>query len=212
MTEGKTSNDWKLYSVLKASKKYMTEHEYRTLKGQLRAGDSKGAMMGLHKILNRDEQNKKAGNGGKNMSKHPNLGRIAQILVTLGALNAYCEDCAADMPSATARRKMKCIATYTSNIMKELFESLPMHMRKTAEYRTKSFRIDIVPKTQVLREFETIPLKKEEIAELLRADPMECVACERTGDEMRNCPFRQLSEKHGLEIICEQSFIEEESE
>ena len=146
------------------------------------------------------------------MSKHPNLGRIAQTIVTLGALEAWCEDNVGNMPSAESRRKVKCMGTYASHIMTELFESLPLHMRKTAEYRANSFRVDIVPKTQVLREFDTIPMRKEEIAELLRADPMECVACERTGDDMRNCPFRQLSEKHGLSIVCEQTYVEEETE
>lgn len=45
---------------LKASRSKLTKQQYRTLKGQILAGDPDGAMKGLTKLLGRKESNAKA--------------------------------------------------------------------------------------------------------------------------------------------------------
>lgn len=40
---------------LKASRSQLTKQQYKTLKGQILAGDSEGAMKGLKRILNRSK-------------------------------------------------------------------------------------------------------------------------------------------------------------
>ncbi len=42
-----------MYKILKSSKKNLTKQQYKTLKGQVIAGDKVGALKGLNKILNR---------------------------------------------------------------------------------------------------------------------------------------------------------------
>ena len=41
------------FMILKRNRKYLTSSQYKLLKGQLIAGDKKGAMKGLYKIINR---------------------------------------------------------------------------------------------------------------------------------------------------------------
>ena len=41
------------FAELKAAKWWLTKQQYKTLKGQIIAGDSDGAMRGLQKILGR---------------------------------------------------------------------------------------------------------------------------------------------------------------
>ena len=145
------------------------------------------------------------------MSKHINTGRIAQTIVALASFEVWCNDMAAEMPTAESRKKVKCMNSYAKSVLKDLFASLPPEMRNTAERRAKRYRIDIVPKTQVNKPEESeVVMTLAEVAELLRADPMECVACERVGEEMENCPFRELAMRYGLSIICEQSMMEVE--
>lgn len=39
---------------LKVYRRSLTRHQYRTLRGQIIAGDAEGAMRGLHKLLQRE--------------------------------------------------------------------------------------------------------------------------------------------------------------
>lgn len=39
------------YILLKKHKNKLMPHQYATIKGQLRAGDIKGALKGLHKLI-----------------------------------------------------------------------------------------------------------------------------------------------------------------
>ena len=41
--------------LLKMNKKHLTAQQFKTLKGQILAGDDLGAMKGMHKILNQKE-------------------------------------------------------------------------------------------------------------------------------------------------------------
>lgn len=144
------------------------------------------------------------------MGKHINTGRIAQTIVSLAAFEVWCEDMAVEMPTAESRKKLKCMNSYAKSVLKDLFASLPPEMRNTAERKAKRYRIDVVPRTQIYKpEKGEVVLTLEEVAELLRADPMECVACERSGEERENCPFRLLGAKHGLDVECEQSLVGE---
>ena len=144
------------------------------------------------------------------MGKHINTGRLAQNIVTLAALEVWAEEVAEEMPTTASVRKVKCISTYAKNVMRDMFDALPQDMRKVAERKAKRYRIEVVPRTQIYKpEKGEVVLTLEEVAELLRADPMECVACERTGEERENCPFRLLGAKHGLDVECEQSLVGE---
>lgn len=40
-----------MWKLLKDSRKYLTHQQYRTIKGQMIAGDVEGAMKGLHRLL-----------------------------------------------------------------------------------------------------------------------------------------------------------------
>ena len=51
-----TNIDFKVFMQLKAFKDRLTPQQYKTLKGQLVAGDSDGALKGLRKILLRDKE------------------------------------------------------------------------------------------------------------------------------------------------------------
>lgn len=42
-----------IWQKLKHAKKHMTAQQYRTIKGQLIAGDTDGALKGLHRLLQR---------------------------------------------------------------------------------------------------------------------------------------------------------------
>lgn len=48
-----------MWKLLKDSRKYLTKQQYRTIKGQMIAGDIEGAMKGLNRLLKnkRGEQN-----------------------------------------------------------------------------------------------------------------------------------------------------------
>lgn len=41
--------------LLKMNKKHLTAQQFKTLKGQILAGDDLGAMKGMHKLLNQKE-------------------------------------------------------------------------------------------------------------------------------------------------------------
>lgn len=147
------------------------------------------------------------------MGKHINTGRLAQNIVTLAALEVWAGDVAEEMPTAESRKKLKCMNSYAKSVLKDMFMSLPLEMRPVAERKAKRYRIDVVPKTQIYKpEKGEVVLTLEEVAELLRADPMECVACERTGEEMLSCPFRELAERHGLALTCEQNLMDAEDD
>lgn len=50
-----------MYETIKLLEKYkskMTRQQYKTLRGQCLAGDTEGAIKGLHKILRRAERSK----------------------------------------------------------------------------------------------------------------------------------------------------------
>ena len=53
--------DFRALIKIKACKPRLTAQQYKTLRGQVLAGDSEGALKGLKSILKRGEQN---GNGG----------------------------------------------------------------------------------------------------------------------------------------------------
>ena len=40
------------YKILKAHKSKLTKQQYRTIKGQIKAGDEVGALKGLYKLIN----------------------------------------------------------------------------------------------------------------------------------------------------------------
>ena len=40
-----------MWKLLKVSKPYLTKQQYRTIKGQIVAGDTEGAIKGLRKLL-----------------------------------------------------------------------------------------------------------------------------------------------------------------
>ena len=40
-----------MWKFLKNSRKYLTKQQYRTIKGQMIAGDMEGAMKGLNRLL-----------------------------------------------------------------------------------------------------------------------------------------------------------------
>lgn len=40
-----------MWKLLKESRKYLTKQQYRTIKGQMIAGDMEGAMKGLNRLL-----------------------------------------------------------------------------------------------------------------------------------------------------------------
>lgn len=40
----------KVYSILKRNKRHLTIQQYRTIKGQVRKGDLKGAVVGLQRL------------------------------------------------------------------------------------------------------------------------------------------------------------------
>lgn len=44
-----------MWNTLKLSKPYLTKQQYRTIKGQIKAGDTEGARKGLIKLLNRNK-------------------------------------------------------------------------------------------------------------------------------------------------------------
>ena len=46
-----------MWNKLKRARKYLTKQEYRTIKGQLIAGDIEGARKGLDRILARKQRN-----------------------------------------------------------------------------------------------------------------------------------------------------------
>ncbi len=54
MAESKQVNKNAL-RLLRMNKKHLTRQEYKTLRGQIIAGDDLGAMKGLHKILHQKE-------------------------------------------------------------------------------------------------------------------------------------------------------------
>lgn len=43
-----------IYKMLKESQKHLTPQQYRTLKGQVIAGDTDGALKGLRKLLRKN--------------------------------------------------------------------------------------------------------------------------------------------------------------
>lgn len=54
MAESKQINKNAL-RLLKMNKKRLTRQQYKTLRGQILAGDDLGALKGMHKILNQKE-------------------------------------------------------------------------------------------------------------------------------------------------------------
>lgn len=45
-----------IYQILKKHKDQLTKQQYKTLKGQVRAGDTQGAIKGLNKLLNKQSK------------------------------------------------------------------------------------------------------------------------------------------------------------
>lgn len=45
-----------MYVLLERSKKYLTLQQYRTIKGQIKAGDIEGARVGLLRMLNKKKK------------------------------------------------------------------------------------------------------------------------------------------------------------
>lgn len=45
-----------IYQILKKYKNQLTKQQYKTLKGQVRAGDTMGAIKGLNKLLKKQNE------------------------------------------------------------------------------------------------------------------------------------------------------------
>ena len=45
-----------IYQILKKYKNQLTKQQYKTLKGQVRAGDTQGAIKGLNRLLKRQSE------------------------------------------------------------------------------------------------------------------------------------------------------------
>lgn len=55
-----------IYRLLKCSRKHLTPQQYKTLKGQVTAGDIAGAMKGLERLRNQRRNNYGSNHQGQN--------------------------------------------------------------------------------------------------------------------------------------------------
>lgn len=133
-----------------------------------------------------------------------NPARMAARIYLVAAMGEAAKRSAEDMDRAEDAKKLRCIASYASSVMKSLFDQLPPEKRAGVAKQAKHMRMEVVPRTQKKTDGENLRvLSVDDMDELVAFDPLSCVACELEGKELKNCPLRKLYAKYDCDIMCD---------